>query len=254
MFSSSIFEILVFLSIFLRRVIADSNPHPDLQTGSDSSSSLDLPPDLGSRNPSTEPAPLLPTNGDYALLLSEQASSPFPLANGDNTGSLIRAESDGCSSAATQLSNKMRRAKRDNGICDAIQDTKKSDPIIQPGQEQDGGQENNGRTTPSSKNLPSPIPFPQPLKSGGADELCLSLASYYRVCAPAYLERKILFTTYDLDQCRPCMSFCLFISYPIPPKNAKCLCSMDLDRPEAKVNLITLTNRIPRLYSHGPRM
>ena len=71
MFSSSIFEICVFLSIFLRLVIADSTPHPDLQTGSDLSSFLDLHPDLGSENPFTEPAPLLPTNGDYALPLSE---------------------------------------------------------------------------------------------------------------------------------------------------------------------------------------
>lgn len=150
----------------------------------------------------------------------------------------------------------MRRAKRDKGICDAIQDTKKSDPILQPGQEQGGGQENDGRATPSSKNpqSPMPFPFPQPLKSGGADELCLSLASYYRVCAPAYLESKFLFITYNLDQCRPCMFFRLFLYYPIPHKNAKCLCSMDLDRQEGKVNLITLTNRIPRLYSHGPRM
>lgn len=159
------FEIFVLLSVFLRYVIADSNSHPDLQTRSDSSSSLDFHPDLGSRNRFTEPAPLLPTNGDYALLLSEQASSPFPLGNGDNTGSLISAESGGCSSAATQLSNKMRRAKRDKGICDAVQDTKKSDPIIQPGQEQGGEQENDGRTTPSSKNLPTPMPFPQLLKS-----------------------------------------------------------------------------------------
>lgn len=248
------FEIFVLLSVFLRHVIADSNSHPDLQTGSDSSSSLDFHPDLSSRNRFTEPAPLLPTNGDYALLLSEQASSPFPLGNGDNTGSLISAESGGCSSAATQLSNKMEQAKRDKGICDAIQDTKKSDPILQPGQEQGGGQENDGWTTPSSKNLPTPMPFPQPLKSGGADELCLSLASYYRVCAPAYLESKIFSTTYNLDLCRPCMSFRPFLSYPIPPKNAKCLCSIELDRQEAKVSLFTLSNRIPRLYSYGPRM
>ena len=254
MFSSSIFEIFVFLSIFLRHVLADSNPHPDFQAGSDSSSSLDLHPDLGFKNPFAEPAPLLPTNGDYALLLSEQASSPFPHGNGENTGSLISAASDGCSSAATQLSNKMRRAKRDKGMCDAIQDTKKSDHIIQPDQEQGGGRENDGRTTPSSKNAPSPMPLSLPLKSGGADELCLSLASYYRVCAPAYLESKILFITYNLDQCRPCMSFRVFSSYPIPPKNVKCLCSKELDRQEAKVNLITLTNRIPRLCSHGPRM
>lgn len=217
MFSYSSFEIVVLLSIFLRHVIAVSNPHPDFQTGSDSSSSLDLHPHLGFKDSSAEPAQTLPTNGDYAFLLSEQASSPLPLGNGDNTGSLIRAESDGCSSTPTQLSNKMRRAKRDKGVCDAIQDTKKSDPIIQPGQKQGGGQENDGRTTPSSKNSPSPIPIPQHLKSGGADELCLRLASYYRVCAPAYLESKTRFI-HDLDQCRPCMSFRLFLSSPIPPK------------------------------------
>lgn len=218
MFSSSIFKILVLLSIYSRHVIADSNPNPTLQTGDHLPSSLDIHQDLGPRNP------LLPTNEDSALLLSEQAGNLSSLDNEDNAGSLIGAESDGCSSTTTQLSNKMRRVKRDKGICDA--DTKKSDPITQPGQEQRGGQDDNGRTTPSSKKSPSPQPFPRPLKGGGADELCLSLGFYYRVCAPAYLESKILSITYNLDQCRPCMSFQPFLSYPIPPQKTRNFCGV----------------------------
>lgn len=205
MFSSSMFKISVFLLIFLRHVIADSNPDPGLEIGGDLPSSVDLNPDVSSRNRFTDASPSLPTNAEHALLLSEQASSLSPLENSDNVGSLIGAKNDGCSSAAARLSNKIRRVKRDKGICDAIQDTKKSDPITQPGREQRGGQENDGEATPSSKQSPSPKPLPRPLKSGGADELCLSLGFYYQVCAPAYLESKIPLITYNLDQCRLCM-------------------------------------------------
>lgn len=220
MFSSSTFKTFVLLSILLRHVIGNSNPHPALQTGSDLPSSLDLHSDLSSRNDFAD-APS--SNAEYAILLSEQASSLSPLDNGENVGSLVGAESDGCSSSTstTQLSNKMRRrVKRDKGICDATQDTNQPDPITQPDQEQRGRQGNDGKNNPSSKNSPSMKPSPRPLKNGGADELCLSHGFFYRVCAPAYLESKIHLTNYNLDQCRPCRSFSPS-PFPTPPPNQK---------------------------------
>lgn len=204
MFLSSTFKLFVLPSIFFCHVVADSNYHRGYQTGGDVPSSLDLNPFLASRNGFTEASPILPTNGDNALLSEQFASSPS-LDNGGNFGPIIGAESDGCSSTSTQPSNKMRRVKREKGICNAIQGSKKSDPITRPGQQQREGQKNDAENTPSSKTSPSP-PLPQPLEIGGADELCLSFGSYYRVCAPAYIGSRILFNTLNLDQCRPCMS------------------------------------------------
>lgn len=206
MFPSSLFKIFVLPSIFFLQVVTDSNHHRGHQTRGDVPLSLDLHPGLVSRNSFTEASPLLllPTNEDDALLPEQFASSP-PLDDGGNVGSIIGVESHGCSSTATQLSNKMRRVKREKGICDAIQGTKKSDPTTRPGQQQRGGQENDGRPTPSSNKSPSP-PLPRLFRNEGADELCLSFGSYYRVCAPAYIESRTVFITLNLDQCRPCMS------------------------------------------------
>lgn len=203
MFPSSMFNSFVLPSIFFLHVVTDSNHHRGHQTRGDVPLSLDPHPGLVSRNSFTEASPLLllPTNEDDALLPEQFASSP-PLDDGGNVGSIIGAESDECSSTATQLSNKMRRVRRGKGICDAIQGTKKSDPTTRPGQQQRGGQENDGRTTPSSKNSPSSSLF----RSGDVDELCLSFGSYYRVCAPAYIESRAVSITFNLDQCRPCMS------------------------------------------------
>lgn len=219
MFSISMFKIFMLLSIFFHHVIADSSHHPSLQNRGDVLSSLDLNPDLGSSN-SFEASPLRPTSGNDALL-SEQASSPS-LDNGDNSEPFIGAEGDECSPTAAQLPSKMRRAKRDKGICNADQNTKKSNPIAQPSQEQRGGQENNRRITPSSQNSPPPKPFPRPLENGGVDELCLARGFFYLVCAPTYLESRIVLINYNLDQCRPCMSTPQ-ISFPIPQKTRSCL-------------------------------
>lgn len=214
MFPSLMFKIFVLPSIFfLQVVVTDSNHHRGHQPRGDVPLSLDSHPGLISRNSFTEasPLPLLPTNEDDALLLPEQFASSPPLDDGGSVGSIIGAESDGCSSTVTQLSNKMRRVKREKGICDAIQGTKKSDPTTPPGQQPRGGQENAGGTTPSSKKSPSP-PLARPFRSGGADELCLSFGSYYRVCAPAYRESRTVFITLNLDQCRPCMSISAIFS------------------------------------------
>lgn len=211
----SIFKIFVLPSIFILHVVTDSNHHRGHQTRGDVPLSIDSHPGLVSRNSFTEASPLilLPTNEDGALLPEQFASSP-PLDDGGNVGSIIGAESDGCSSTATQLPNKMRRVKREKGICDAIQGTEKSDPTTRPGQQQRGGLENDGRTTPSSKKSPSP-PLSRPLRNADADELCLSFGSYYRVCAPAYIESRTVFITFNLDQCRPCMS--IPANSPPPP-------------------------------------
>lgn len=216
MFPSSMFKIFVLQSVFSLQVVTDSDHHRGHQTPGDVPLSLDSHPGLVSRNSFTEASPLLlfPTNEDDALLPERFASNPR-LDDGGSVGSIIEAESDGCSSTATQLSDKMRRVKREKGICDAIQGTKKSDPTTRPGQQQRGRQEDDGGTTPSSKNSPSP-PLAQPFRSGGADELCLSFGSYYRVCAPAYRESRTVFITLNLDQCRPCMSISAIFS-PFSP-------------------------------------
>lgn len=204
MFLSSTFKLFVLPSIFSCHVVAGSNYHRGHQTGGDVPSSLGFNPYLASRSSFTEASPILPTNGDNAPLSEQFASSPS-LDNDGNSGPILGAESDGCSSTATQHSNKMRRIKREKEICNAIQGTEKSYPITRPGQQQRGRQKNDGRNTPSSKTSPSP-PLPRPLEIGGADELCLSFGSYYLVCAPAYIGSRILFITLNLDQCRPCMS------------------------------------------------
>lgn len=204
MFPPLMFKIFMLLSIFFHHVVADPNHLHGHQIGGDVPSSLDLHPGLVSRNSFTEASPLLPTNEDNALLPKKIASSPS-VDDGGDVGVIIGAENDECSSTATQLSGKMRRVKREKGICDAIQGMKKSDSITRPGQQQRGGQDSDGRTTPSSKNLPTP-PLPRPFRSGGADELCLRFGFYYRVCAPAYIGSRIFVTTFNLDQCRPCMS------------------------------------------------
>lgn len=240
MFLSSLFKIFVVPSIFFRHVVADSNHHRGRQNGGDVPSSLDFHPDLATRNSFTEASPLLPTNGDDALLSEQFVSSPS-LDNGGNVGPIIGAESDGCPSTPTQLSNKMRRVKRGEGICNAIQGTKKSDSITRPGQQQHGEQENTGRTTPSSKKPPSP-PLPLPLKSGDADELCLSFGSYYRVCAPAYIESRILSITFNLDQCRPCMSIPAVYSPYSPQTHAKVPRTWILTDKKSKAGLFVIAN------------
>lgn len=238
MFPSSMFKIFVIPSIFFLQVVTDSNHHRGLQTRGDVPLSLDSHPGLVSRNSITEASPLLllPTNEDDALL-PERFASSLPLDDGGSVGSIIGAESDGCSSTATQLSNKMRRVKREKGICDAIQGTKKSDPTTRAGQQQRGGQENDGGTTPSSKNSPS-SPLPRPFRSGDADELCLSFGSYYRVCAPAYIESRTVFMTLNLDQCRPCMSISAIFSPLGPSKTCKCAWYMDLNSQKSKAGLL----------------
>lgn len=250
MFFSSIFKNFLVASIFLRHIVAGSYYHRGHQTGEAVPSSLDFHPGLVSRNSFTEASPLLPINGDYALVSEQFASSPS-LDDSDDIRSIIGAESDGCSSTATQLTNNMRRVKREKGICDATQGTKKPDPNTRPDQQQLGGQENDGKTTTSSKKSPSP-PLPRPFRSGGADELCLSIGSYYRVCAPAYIESRVHFIILNIDQCRPCMSIPAIYSPFSPERYVKVHRTSDLNRQKVKGRLF-ITNQF-RLHSYWPRL